>query len=121
MVKEKDVKSTEIGVVNASDFELQNDADPNLDCFYGPDLKCFYGELHLTAEQARRLKQTAKALVIGSLADPSVSNGSSLSDATISNPTAYFGQIRYVNLRVSEIWVYDPEGGIVFFKIQPKQ
>jgi hypothetical protein len=119
LVKETDVKSTQIGALNASDFELRNDADPDLGCFYGPDLQCFYGELHLAAEQARRVKQSAKALVIGSLADPPVSKGSSVGDATISNPTAYFGQIHYVNVQISEIWVYSPETGTIFLKIRP--
>jgi hypothetical protein len=120
LVKEKDVKSIEIGVVNAPDFELRNDPDPSLDCFYGPDLRCFYGELHLAPEQARRLKQSARALVVGSLADHPIGKGASLGEATIENPTAYFGQVRYVNLRVSEIWIYNPETGAVFLKIQPK-
>jgi len=120
LVKEKDVKSIQLGVVNAPDFELRNDPDPDLDCFYGPDLRCFYGELRLAPEQARRLKQSARALVIGSLADRPISKGASTGDATIQNPTAYFEQVRYVNLEVSEIWIYSPETGTVFLKIRPK-
>ncbi len=120
MVREKDVKSIEIGVVHASDFELRNDADPNLDCFYGPDLGCFYSELHLVPEQARRLKRSARVLIVGSLDHDAIGKGAILGDATINSPTAYFGQLRYINLRLSEIWIYNPETGTVFAKIKAK-
>jgi len=120
MVKEKDVRSIEVGVVNAPNFELRNDPDPYLDCFYGPDVRCFYGELHLAPEQARRLEQSARVLVIGSLARPPIGKGASLGEATIESPSSYFGQVRYVNMTVSEIWIYRPETGTVFLKILPK-
>ncbi len=120
LVKEKDVKSIELGVLNAPDFELRNDPDPTLDCFYGPDLRCFYGELRLTPEQARRLKQSAKVLAIGSLGRLPISKGASSGDATIENPAAYFEQVRYINLQVSEIWIYSLEAGTVFLKMRPQ-
>jgi hypothetical protein len=157
VVKERDVKSTEIGVVNAGDFDFRTikiaegktpevkfgaepgiekydqkigdglvipndqpetteDRDAPSECYAG----CFYGELHLAPGQARRLKQSARALVIGSLADRAASKGASSGDATIENPTAYFEQVRYINLEVSEIWIYGPETGTVFVKIQPQ-
>jgi hypothetical protein len=120
LVKEKDVKSIEIGVVNALDYELRNDPDPELDCFYGPDLRCFYGELRLPPEQARRLKQSARVLVVGSLGQIPIGEGASSGEATIGHPTAYFEQVRYINLQVSEIWIYSPETGTVFLKIRPR-
>jgi hypothetical protein len=119
LVKERDVRSIEIGVVNAAEFDLRNASEAALDCFYGPNLRCFYGELRLAPEQARRLKQSAKALVIGSLAGQSIAKGASVGEATMQNPTAYFAQIRYINLTVSEIWIYGPETGTVFLKIKP--
>ena len=130
-VREKDVKSIDIGVVNASEFELEKD---------DTDADCFHGELHLAPEEARRLKQSARVLVIGSLpasADSDqtklapgkilfvnhqrpIGKGVLLGDATIENPTAFFEQIRYVNMRVLEIWIYSPKTGTILLKIKPK-
>jgi hypothetical protein len=120
LVKEKDVKSIEIGVLDAPDFDLRNAPDPDLGCFYGPDVRCFYGEVRLRPEQARRLKQSASVLVIGSLGRLPISKGASSGEATIENPTAYFRQVRYINLQVSEIWIYSPGTGTVFLKIRPQ-
>jgi FKBP-type peptidyl-prolyl cis-trans isomerase len=113
LVKDKHVKSIKLGIVNSEDFDLRDKDEP-----VGGDN--FYGDLTMTPDEARLLKKAAKALVIGVLDDPPATKGDLLTEATIQNPTGNFEEIRYLNLRISEIWIYSSETGKVFLKMLPK-
>jgi len=115
-VKDEHIKSVKLGIVNSQEFDLRDKDNPD-----EPALAdSFYSELKMTPDEARKLKKTAKALVIGVLDDTPASKGDLVGEPTITSPKGFFEEIRYLNLKVSEIWIYNPETGRVLLKMLPK-
>ena len=111
-MKETYRKSIELGIANSNEFDLRDTRDTD-----EPDE--FYGDLRMGPRRSAPVKETAKALVIGVLDDTPATKGNLLTEATIESPTSIFEQMRYLNLRMSGIWVYNQDTGKVFLKMLP--
>jgi len=72
--------------------------------------------VQIPSEKAREAKYAGNILLVGELLHPYIGRGSNHTSATIDSPTETLDLIRYVAMRLDEIWFYSIKSGEIFHK-----
>ena len=80
----------------------------------------FVHRVKIGAEEARAAKDKISALILAKPIAPYISYGEILSKATFTNPIESTSEMYYVDVDLTEIWIYDKLSGEIISKIKTK-
>ena len=105
---------TEYQVLIAEETSGLCDSQPCLSLPVSPKHKEFHVTVPMSADTAGRVKKQLQVVVIGKLAVPFVSTGSSYRAPTVDDPVEVGVRMNYVKMDISAVWVYNRETGAVY-------
>ena len=72
-------------------------------------------------KQAADVKYSSRLLFIGTLYEPYVSSTSSYTKPTFNSPYELVRESKFINLKLTNVWVFNPKSGEVLFKTEINQ